>query len=218
MWTRELLAGAAAAVRQSRQPREFRIPAAAWPEDALATLAHLAALDGFASDSTASGNTASDNAVPDNTAPDNAASDNPGPNDLPPGTSALDEPPRSALPGLDGRTLADLATSMWRLRNRMQESPDAPRSAARHAETAWDTLAQAGVEVQDHLHEPFDPGLSLVVLAFQPTAGLRRDQVIETIRPSVYLHDRVIQTGEVIVGTPDPPAEPPAPHAEESRS
>ena len=92
-----------------------------------------------------------------------------------------------------------------------------PRAVVRHLETAWDTLADAGVEIRDHLHDPYDPGFSLKAVAFQPTPGLRREEIIETIRPSVYLGEHRIQTAEVIVGTPDPP-ETPAVGAEESRT
>lgn len=107
-----------------------------------------------------------------------------------------------AANGLSERSVADVATGVWRLRARMAALPEGTRSATRHVEMAWDALAQAGVEIRDHLHDPFDPGLSITVVAFQPTPGLAREQVIETIRPSVYLHDRVVQVAEVIVGTP----------------
>jgi hypothetical protein len=104
--------------------------------------------------------------------------------------------------GLPERSVADVATSVWRLRARMTALPERTRSTMRHVEMAWDALEQAGVEIRDHLHEPFDPGLSINVVAFQPTPGLAREQVVETIRPSVYVHDRVVQLAEVIVGTP----------------
>jgi hypothetical protein len=120
--------------------------------------------------------------------------------------------------GLPGRSVADVATSIWRLRNRMAGFPDGMRSATRHVEMAWDALAEAGVEIQDHLNDPFDSGLSLTVVAFQPTPGLGREQIIETIRPSVYLNNRRVQRAEVIVGTPDTAADVPAFGAKETRA
>ncbi|MEV5409195.1 hypothetical protein AB0K60_10220 [Thermopolyspora sp. NPDC052614] len=97
-----------------------------------------------------------------------------------------------------------MATGIWRMRNRVAAAPEeTPRSVARHLEMTWDALIQAGVEIRDHVGEPFDLGLSLTVVAYQPTPGLAREQVIEAVRPSIYLGDRAIQTGEVIVGTPD---------------
>jgi hypothetical protein len=105
--------------------------------------------------------------------------------------------------GLTERSVADIATSIWRLRGRAAALPGGMRSVTRHAESAWDALAQAGVEVRDHVNDPFDPGLALTVVAYQPTPGIDRDRVVEAIRPSIYLNDRLIQSAEVIVGTPE---------------
>jgi hypothetical protein len=42
----------------------------------------------------------------------------------------------------------------------------------------------------------------LNVATYEPTEGITRETVIETIKPSVYWEDKCIQNGEVIVGTP----------------
>lgn len=104
--------------------------------------------------------------------------------------------------------LAEIGTGLWRLRQKMiQPGTEKPleemRRAYRHLESVWDTLQQDGVTVYDHTGEDFDAGKSLKVLAFQPTAGLRRERVIETIKPTVYAGDEMVQMGEVIVGTPE---------------
>jgi hypothetical protein len=109
---------------------------------------------------------------------------------------------------LDDRTLADLATALWRARRRMvvpgtdDPRPD-QRQAFRHVQSTWDVLAGAEVTVQDHDGSPFESGLALDVLAFQPTPGLAGEQVVETVRPSVYVRGRTVQRGQVIVGTPE---------------
>jgi hypothetical protein len=100
-----------------------------------------------------------------------------------------------------------VATNLWRLRQKMIEpGTDRPleemRRAWRHLQSAWDVLADAGIEIQDHTGAPFDVGQSLHVIAYQPTPGLNAERVIETIKPSVYYGGRVVQMGEVIVGTP----------------
>jgi hypothetical protein len=105
------------------------------------------------------------------------------------------------------RFINDLATGLWRLRRRIfDEETGEPRSEMkmlyRHFETTWDVLTNAGVEIQDHTGDAYDSGLSLKVLTFQPMPDLHREVVIETIKPSVYLNDQHIQTGEVIVGVP----------------
>ncbi len=106
------------------------------------------------------------------------------------------------------RMLAELGVGLWRLRQKMVEpGTERPREemrrAYRHLESVWDVLAEAGVSIQDHTQEAFDPGMSLRVIAFQPVAGLRREQVIETIKPTIYYQGQIIQMGEVIVGAPE---------------
>jgi hypothetical protein len=132
-----------------------------------------------------------------------------------PGGNAGDDPGGNAGdnqgdPGAGGmeRFAADIATAAWRLRARAASLPPEMRSLTRHIESLWDLLAQAGVDVRDHVDTPFDPGLALTVVAYQPTAGIDREQVVEAIRPSVYLRDRLIQKAEVIVGTPAEPGVP----------
>jgi hypothetical protein len=114
--------------------------------------------------------------------------------------------PASAAPGK--RFLADLATGLWRLRNKMiQPGSDRPldemRRAFTHLQSVWDALTAEGMAIHDHTGQPFQPGRSLNVLAFQPTEGLTRDTIVQTIKPTVYLKDDLVQTGEVIVGTPE---------------
>ncbi|WP_242904407.1 hypothetical protein [Actinomadura terrae] len=180
---------AGATLRQWRWPREFRIQQAQWPDDILAAFTHLTGLRG--------------------------AEERPGV-----GMAGPEERPGVApeeVAGLGGRSLADVATSVWRLHVRTASLPDGMRSTTRQVEKAWDTLVQAGVEIKDHLNEPFDSGLSISVVAFQPTPGLERERVIETIRPSVYFGDQRIQMAEVIVGTPESADQRPREEAREQR-
>ena len=62
---------------------------------------------------------------------------------------------------------------------------------------------EAGIEIQDHTGDPWDHRRSIKAIAYQPTAGLQREVVIETLRPTVYYKTSHIQMGEVIVGTPE---------------
>ncbi len=108
------------------------------------------------------------------------------------------------------RLLTDMATNLWRLKQKMLkpgtgEPLEEMRRAYRSFEAAWDTLLSAGVEVQEHTGSPFNSGLLLHVLAFQSTPGLEQETVLETIRPTVYYKQQLIQPGEVIVGTPEAP-------------
>lgn len=99
---------------------------------------------------------------------------------------------------IDPVALAEVATAVWRLRGRVPD--DGP--LARHVRSVVDALEQAGVTTHRYEAIPFDSGLAVRVLAFQPTDGIDREEVIETIRPGVSLHGNTVQLGEVIVGTP----------------
>jgi hypothetical protein len=108
---------------------------------------------------------------------------------------------------LESRLVVDVGTGLWRLRQRLidrdtGEPLESTRMAYRHFASTWDALAEAGVEIQDHTSESYDPGQSIRVIAFQPTSGLQRETVLETIRPSIYYKGKRIQIGEVIIGTP----------------
>jgi hypothetical protein len=109
--------------------------------------------------------------------------------------------------------LPDLCTGLWRLRRRMIDpETDRPleemRKPFRHLESVWDTLADAGVDIRDHTNEPVPEygSLGLSVLAYQPMPGFERERVIETVKPSVYVGGRLLQMGQVIVGTPEKPS------------
>lgn len=104
----------------------------------------------------------------------------------------------------------DLGCAAWKLRQKMfDQATGEPkgelRHLARHVEVIWERLSELGLQVQDHTGNAFDSGQSLEVLAFQPTRGISRETVIETVRPTVYFAGKRILMGQVIVGTPDNP-------------
>jgi hypothetical protein len=104
--------------------------------------------------------------------------------------------------------LIEMGTTLWRLRQKMvhagtDQPLDEMRRAYRHFEAAWDLLAQTGVEIQDHTDLPYDTGMDLNVLTFQPMPDFKCEIVVETMRPTIYYKGRMVQRGEVIVGTPE---------------
>jgi hypothetical protein len=116
--------------------------------------------------------------------------------------------PKPAFEGPGKRLFADVGTGLWRLRNKMlQPGTTRPieemRRAFTHLQSVWDALDGQGITISDHTGQAFEPGRSLQVLAFQPTPGLTRDIIVETIKPTIYFKDDLVQTGEVIVGTPE---------------
>jgi hypothetical protein len=106
-----------------------------------------------------------------------------------------------------GGPIAGLATQVWRARNRVidpatGEPREEMRRVHRHVEGAYEVFAQMGVVIKDWLNQPYDAGLPVKVLTFQPEPELQRDTVLETVRPTVIWKDQLLQLGEVIVGIP----------------
>jgi hypothetical protein len=103
--------------------------------------------------------------------------------------------------------LTALATQVWRARVRIidpetGEPREEMRRIHRHIEGAYETFSQLGLTISDWVNQPYDAGLPVKVLTFQPTPDLQRDTVLEAVRPTVIWKDRLLQMGEVIVGTP----------------
>lgn len=112
-----------------------------------------------------------------------------------------------------GTLLADLGTNVWRLQQKMLEpGTDRPltemRRVYRHVEAMWAALKQQGIEIQDPVgHVVPDGGVyGLKVLACQPTPGIAREKVLETVKPAIRYKEQVIQMGEVILAVPEKPA------------
>jgi len=104
--------------------------------------------------------------------------------------------------------VADVGTGLWRLRSKQALSgsldSEEERRTQRHLQSILDTLVQAGVEIRDHTGELVPRGgiYTLNVLAYEPRTSLASERVVETIKPTIYFKDRVIQVGQVIIGTP----------------
>jgi hypothetical protein len=113
-----------------------------------------------------------------------------------------------AAPDESTKLLVALATEVFRLRQKMlkpgsPEPQEEMRRAWRHVEAVWDLFHQAEYEIQDLTGKRFEIGLELTVVAYQPTPGIDRETIIETLRPSIYHRGIQIQRGEVVVGKPE---------------
>lgn len=139
----------------------------------------------------------------------------------------IDIPPELDLPAgalFEGRTQAatvqlpkdikelfepmvDMATNAWRLKLRMVdpatgEPKEASRKLYRFVEGMFRALGDAGIQVIDKTGKPYDNGMSEKVIKFEQTPGLLKDEIIETIRPSIRWKEEPLYFGEIIVGTP----------------
>ncbi|MBC7909901.1 MAG: hypothetical protein H7Y30_05345 [Pyrinomonadaceae bacterium] len=106
--------------------------------------------------------------------------------------------------------LKEMGTHLWRMRRKMVDPETGQplgemQRVYRYLESMWDALEQAGVVIRDHTGELVPGGgiYSLKAIAFEQVPGASREFVIETIKPSIYFQNQMIQMGEVIIGTPE---------------
>jgi hypothetical protein len=103
--------------------------------------------------------------------------------------------------------LAEVATNAWKGQLRLANWPgdellSERRRIERNFESILSGLESFGVRVKDHTGEAYDFGQALKVVAAQPQDGIEREVVTETIRPTVYWREHIIQRGEVVIATP----------------
>jgi len=103
--------------------------------------------------------------------------------------------------------LMEVATNAWRLKIRMLDSETGEPKEEMHklyrfVEGLFRGLQQAGVRVVDTVGKAYDSGMPLKVLNFEPVPGLQREEIIETVRPTILWKERLLRAGEIIVGTP----------------
>jgi len=105
------------------------------------------------------------------------------------------------------RSMALIATSIWRIRTKLGNGyetnlPSEMRHLPRHIQSAWDALAAAGIEIQDYKGQRYVPGMAVAPISFQPMEGISFEIIQETIKPSIYYKDSLIQRADVIVAQP----------------
>lgn len=112
------------------------------------------------------------------------------------------------------RTMAVLATQAWRMGSRLidpassearetLESRDC-RNLARAWEAIMDEIRAFGITIKDRTGEVYDEGLPEKVVHGESRADLTRPQIIETLKPTIFLEQKIIQLGDIIVGLPTP--------------
>jgi hypothetical protein len=103
--------------------------------------------------------------------------------------------------------LAVIATNAWKAKAKMLDNTtgevrDGMKRVYRHIEAILESLQGMGIEIKDHTNDAFDYGMPLRVVTTQPTAGIAKERVLETIKPTIYWKKQIIQMGEVVIATP----------------
>ena len=104
-------------------------------------------------------------------------------------------------------SMVDIATYAWRAKVKMidgssGEVRDEMKRVFRHIEGIFESFQEMGLEIKDHTGDAFDYGLPLKVVTTQPTQGITKESVLETIKPTIYWQKHIIQMGEVVIATP----------------
>ncbi|HEX2854857.1 MAG TPA: hypothetical protein VHO24_16610 [Opitutaceae bacterium] len=104
-------------------------------------------------------------------------------------------------------SVAAIVTNLWRAKMKMvepgtNEPKEDTRRIYRHVEGALETFTQLGLTITEMVNQPYDAGLPVKVLTFQPTPGLKRDTILEVVRPTIIWQDTLLQMGEIVVGIP----------------
>ncbi len=114
--------------------------------------------------------------------------------------------PQSEIAALRG-PLAEIATNAWRLKVRMIDAETGETKAQtarlyRFVEGLFRALDEAGIQVVDKTGKPYDEGMPEKVISFEQTPGLAREEIIDTVRPTIRWRERPLCNGEIIVGLP----------------
>jgi hypothetical protein len=105
------------------------------------------------------------------------------------------------------KVMLAIATNAWRARRETLDPhtgevrPDMLPIAA-HIDAIYRDLAGFGISISDHTGEAYEEGQAMKVLNSVPTAGLDRTRVSQTILPSVFWNNRLIQSAEVEIAVP----------------
>lgn len=104
------------------------------------------------------------------------------------------------------RFIKKIANNVWKLRNKMLDEDGNPKDhfdrVYRFVEALDDALKEIDVSIKSHDGEVYDTGMAVNVVAWEKREGTTREEIIETIKPTIRLGDRLLQWADVIAVTP----------------
>lgn len=129
-------------------------------------------------------------------------------------------------PTVDLKALISIGNNFWRARKRMsggagggEVREDMKRIHDRieairrslvgagvvilyHPEVRFEGPPSIGIVIRDHTGDAYDEGQPMKVVASKPTPGLDKKHVSETLLPSIFWNNRLVQNGEIEIATP----------------
>jgi hypothetical protein len=111
------------------------------------------------------------------------------------------------------KALVSIATNAWRAKVKMVDATtgqvrEEMKRVDRHIEAIYRSLAEVGIVIRDHTRDAYDEGQPMKVVASKPNPGLDRERVCETLLPSIFWNNRLVQNGEIVTETPPMPNTP----------
>jgi len=108
------------------------------------------------------------------------------------------------------KALVSIATNAWRAKIKMVDATTGEvredmKRVDRHIQAICRSLAEVGIVIRDHTGEAYDEGQPMKVVASKPKPGLDKERVCETLLPSIFWNNRLVQNGEIVTETPSTP-------------
>lgn len=104
------------------------------------------------------------------------------------------------------RFIKKIANNVWKLRNKMFDVDGNPKDGFekvyRPVDALWDALKEIDVTVKSHDGESYDTGMPVNVVAWEKREGATREEIIETLKPTIRLGDQLLQWADVIAVAP----------------
>jgi hypothetical protein len=109
------------------------------------------------------------------------------------------------------KCITTVATNSWKMKSRVFNEKGKPREEikkddikklARHLDSIFEAFNGMGIEIRDRTNETYDYGLPDTIVSSAPRAGLSKELIVETIRPTIYWQNQIVQAGEIVIATP----------------
>ena len=100
-----------------------------------------------------------------------------------------------------------MATNIWYIKKQLvkREKKDSYlKKIDRRIESVVQNLEELGIQIVDYeVGDPYNDGMALNVISSQPNNALKKDQICEVLKPTIYLNDNIIQAGNVVIEGPE---------------
>jgi hypothetical protein len=106
------------------------------------------------------------------------------------------------------RAFAAMATNAWRAKRKIldvetgEPRTDELKRIYRHIEAIIDALGDCGITIEDFDKRRYDTGMAVNVVSAEDRIGCKREEIIETVKPTVRKDGTMIQRADVIIATP----------------